>query len=508
MGIVEYIVSRKKKIVCLCFFSILFLFLLIFFIQINPLILFDADDWTYTSYTRLAIPLWKDWNPCRIYPEIFMSFCSNLGLFFIKPFLNSYIDSLSVAYGMVVSVFVIIYIFRLTKLINSLFTVFGKDVMIISILFLLLHFWSFRNWYTDNDYFFYSKNTTCYFYYVIPNLHNASLVLYFAEDISRLKMSYYENKWKLGMILLLLYLGIFSNLFPTIILISFFSYFLLLAVIRSIKEKTFSWKKMLSENFISLISLLLWSVSLVFEAMGGRSESFEDKSFDIIETFKLLWVKVNYCCNRFCLVFFVIVSILIIGVFFLKKEKRNHVFFKDIGCFTYCVLLCTVFEILLCTKTDYSNIQRTDILFSPVFYIFVIIVLAVAFLLKQYKSINIILPVLLLIIFTSAFNGNKTFLNSNQLNLEYKTCKQLNEYLIQQIVESDEKHLEEMTLKTPVYTNQEDNWPHAVYFGDRISKTLYQHGVISRPIQITISPSKEVNDLFGLDTVFERKIYR
>ena len=325
----------KERLIYLSFFIIVFSFIVIFFTQVNPIVLLDGDDWTYASYNRLAIPLYKDWNPCRIYPEIFMSFCSNLGLFFIKPFLGDYISSLSTAYGVVVSIFIFTYILFFVKFLKNKFKLPFENVILIASLFLLLHFWCLRNFETNNEYLFYSHNATCYFYYIIPSLHNAILVLYFYTYTLRLDIKYYKNKLHLGLVVLLIYLGVFSNLFPSIILISFLSYTILCYFIKSIKNKNFSIKKLLCSNFISLIAILMWIISLIFEATGGRAESLEDQKFDIVETLKLLWARFYYSFNKFFLCFTIIVifSCLIINILVLKKSKRNILLLENMCCF-------------------------------------------------------------------------------------------------------------------------------------------------------------------------------
>ncbi len=45
---------KEKKV--LFFFLITFTFLVIFFTQIHPLMIFDADDWGYIDYTRGFFP--------------------------------------------------------------------------------------------------------------------------------------------------------------------------------------------------------------------------------------------------------------------------------------------------------------------------------------------------------------------------------------------------------------------------------------------------------------------
>jgi hypothetical protein len=58
-----------------------FVFMFVFFYNIHPLVILDADDWTYVSYSRMALPSARYWNPSRILPELLMSGCSNFAVF-------------------------------------------------------------------------------------------------------------------------------------------------------------------------------------------------------------------------------------------------------------------------------------------------------------------------------------------------------------------------------------------------------------------------------------------
>ena len=69
-------IKKNKKAVGLFFFGLaVFLIMLAYFTRLHALVLFDTDDWKYASYSRQAVPLWKNWNPTRVFPEIFMSLC-------------------------------------------------------------------------------------------------------------------------------------------------------------------------------------------------------------------------------------------------------------------------------------------------------------------------------------------------------------------------------------------------------------------------------------------------
>ena len=52
----------KKRLLLLLNLT-LFVFILIYFTQISPLVPFDGDDWRYIGGIRLPFPMWGVWNP-------------------------------------------------------------------------------------------------------------------------------------------------------------------------------------------------------------------------------------------------------------------------------------------------------------------------------------------------------------------------------------------------------------------------------------------------------------
>lgn len=48
---------------------VVFLFFYVFYTRVEPIMVSDPDDWTYIGYTRVPVPLWKNWNPAKVMPE-------------------------------------------------------------------------------------------------------------------------------------------------------------------------------------------------------------------------------------------------------------------------------------------------------------------------------------------------------------------------------------------------------------------------------------------------------
>lgn len=93
-------------------------FLLVWFTQIHPLVVYDADDWTYLAYVRSATPIWGDWNPAKVFPETVMPFFSTVAVYTLMPLLGDYILAQTVMHALVVSAFITVYVFCFTELVK------------------------------------------------------------------------------------------------------------------------------------------------------------------------------------------------------------------------------------------------------------------------------------------------------------------------------------------------------------------------------------------------------
>lgn len=130
-------------------------FLFVWFTQIHPLVVYDADDWTYLAYVRSATPIWGDWNPAKVFPETVMPFFSTVAVYTLMPLLGDYILAQTVMHALVVSAFITVYVFCFTELVKRVLPVKTAGAVSASALFLLLHFLIFRSRQQDNSYLFF-----------------------------------------------------------------------------------------------------------------------------------------------------------------------------------------------------------------------------------------------------------------------------------------------------------------------------------------------------------------
>ncbi len=152
------------------FYFLIFLGFFIFFAEVHPIIPFDADDWENMSFNRIALPSLDLWNPTKVFPECFQPLVGLVAAYVVSPLVGDYLNALVYAHACVVSLFIILYLISLQKLLKSIFNFSNLTCYALIIIFILFHFLILRTSQAENDYLLFSQNANCFYHYTIPNL--------------------------------------------------------------------------------------------------------------------------------------------------------------------------------------------------------------------------------------------------------------------------------------------------------------------------------------------------
>lgn len=479
-------------------------FLFVWFTQIHPLVVYDADDWTYLAYVRSATPIWGDWNPAKVFPETVMPFFSTVAVYTLMPLLGDYILAQTVMHALVVSAFITVYVFCFTELVKRVLPVKTAGAVSASALFLLLHFLIFRSRQQDNSYLFFCFDLNCYYNYLIPGLLNASLVMYMLNNPGFDAFLAGGSPAKKGIFYLVLYYAIFSNLTTSGILAALAGSCLLISIIR--KGKSFRLGQFVRENALYLGILLAWLVSAIFELSGGRATSSEwNGSFAWKLKYTLYGLKeVALGCNPvfWCVSVGCVVAAIAALVVSRGKKPGNKVDPWLSGVCIVAAAAILVYTLFLCAAVSPSYIYRSEYLFEFCFFGLMTVSLCFAYLLSVWPKLFFFTPLALCILVSQINTRGATFQESTVENLDPKICAEISRDIIDQYVQADQAGQKQMLLYVPVHTEDpdtQDNWPHSVVLLPRITNTLYEHGIISYPIDITVVPSVEMNEKYHLE---------
>lgn len=474
------------------------LVMLVFFLRVHPITVFDTDDWLYIYYTRDPFPRLAEWNPARVFPELLMPFTANLSAFLLTPLTGEYFHALSLGFALAVSLFIGLYLYAFARLAQQRMGLGGGRLAGVCALFFIAHFVVFRIGLQDNPYLFYSRNATCYFYYTIPALLGASLVMHLLRDDLTEDFFSRERLGRKSLFLALCYLSIFSNLYQSILLAAFCGVRLLLSLIRGVRSKA-SLPALLRQNALRILLLLAWALSAVLEALGGRAEDLpQGASFagQLGETLKSLWgLRAQFNPWFLLALLAVLLSAAALWLFGKKHEKTPGL---PLGEVLLNALLVLVFLVLLCARTGPTRITWPNVLLGLAAYGLLIWAQAVAFLLRRAPRTVLALPLLLLILLFECNTRGRTYPESNVWNVSASSSYALAQDIEDQIQSALAEGRDQLELHVPLARGSADNFPFGLYAAERFGDALYAHGQIPRPVRVTLTPDAAMNARFGL----------
>ena len=489
--------QRRQKVAEGLWYLAIFLFFFFWFSQMHPLVVYDADDWTYLAYVRSAAPEWGGWNPAKVFPEVMMPFFSNLGLYFLLPLVGDYITTFTITHALVVSGFLTVYFWSLACLIRRLFSLPRSTTALVTAFFFLLHFLVLRKTEADNSYLFNCGDLNCYYNYLIPGLMNASFVLYLLANPRADRFLQGKPSVWTGLFLVGIYFTVFSNLASSGILAAYAGSCLLLHLIRM--RKSFRLSEYLKQNYLYLLILFGWAVSALFELSGGRASSAEGISLmSNIRLSASSFVSVLLECSQAFWWCVAAVAVPALACFLYDRVKGDAQPILSSVLLTMAVAAAAlvVYTILLCAVVYPTYIYRSEYMFSPFFYILLPSALALGYLLRKFPALTAVCPMVLLLLATSINTPGKTFREPNMSNWDGAVCTKISQDIVEQVLTADAQGLDEMTLYVPLCVEDletQDNWPFSLSLVPRISETLYEQGLISRPIHIQAEASIAFN---------------
>ena len=470
--------------------------LFVFFSQVHPLLLFDSDDWLYVSNTRSAYPLWENWNPTRVLPENLMSTASIVGVKLLVPLTGDYFAAISLTAEFLTSLCIAVYVYMFYRLLRRRYGVEAGPSAVLAALFLLAHFLIFRNNAYANDYLVRSMNLTNYYFYMIPSLLVFSLIMGMTiRDVTALPWIGRRPVYG-GFLILLIYLLMQSNLYQSGVL----AIWLFCAVIRDLIVNRGHETGFFGRNAVKLCGLLLWAVVLVFEANGGRAASLasEDPLPErVLTSLNSAWQKLSGV-NVFFLVFCGLCAIGFLLMFFLRFRKEGG---EAGGLFLFHLIvgiLCFWYIVALCAWTGPANAAAADIQFNFLFFFLLLAFASSGALIASRPKLAAVLPLVLCVLLFETNTRWRTFLESNShMNTNPAIIRRIDADILDQIVAADQAGETAVTVRVPQF-NTGNNWPLPLYVGDRMSMTLYKHGVTMKQMEITIQPDAALNEKYHL----------
>ncbi len=487
----------------LLFFLGVFLSLCFFYTAAHPLVLIDLDDWAYFSYSRLALPFPNFWNPSRVLPEVLMPACGTAAALLSSLLLHDYVKAQVLVVAWVLSFFITVYVWAFCRLLRRRFSLGCGVSLLLGLVFLLLHFLIFRTADSGNVHLFYTVDVVCLYFYTIPALLCASLVMLSLADNLLDAAPAALSPLRQGFRLLVLYLALFSNLFGSVILAVYAGCELLGRLFTCIRERQ-NFGAFLKAQYRRLAVVLVWLLAVLLEALGGRAGVSLTNRAPLGLRVRAALGYLGQVLHGLNLLFLALVlAAALFALLLLLLHRRTADGFSPLpgllGLSLACGALCTVFLVLLCAVVDPEYLSQPSANFAIFFYLILLSGLCAGYAFSRWKKLALLLPLAVLVLLSAVNTNTKTFADQNCIGVSGQTCMAINRDLIGQITRAEAAGEKEVTVYTMDTDNDYDNWPHStLHLVDTLARALWKHGVIRDPIHITLEPSEAFNETYGL----------
>lgn len=485
----------KQRAVTIILVCCTFAFFMVFFTRIHPMVIFDTDSWYYAYYHRHAWPVWHLWNPIRVFSEVFMPAVSQFSAYVIYPITGDYFFSLTIGYAFVVSAAVTL----LTWMVMRHFQREGSgpfEYTALTLLFLICHFLILRSKTTENKYMLLTDIACTYFYYVLPNLLNCTLVMWLMDDEKLLFFFSPKYLTRKSIFLLAAYFCIFSNVWGSIITAVYAGLTVLIAVISTSKKEKGWFGELIKKYAILIILLVLWALSQWFEINGGRANQI--KSIHLWESIKSTLMVAKSVLISVSYPFRWMTLIVLAGGIGVTAWRKRWSEMKLALYGMIAALLIAIYLVLSCAMAGSQYIARPDTFYGLFFCIMLVILVSLRQLLRHLPRLKIIVPLCLVVLACECNTASVTYLNSNWLNMPAETCYQVNNDILQQL----QNAIAAGKSNTVVYIPQfdfPDNLPLATYGDKRFPRHLYKMGLLKKAIKVTeVIPTKDKNKEFNI----------
>lgn len=488
---------QKQRFTSIAVVLLTFGYFMVFLTKMHPIALFDTDSWRYAYYHRHPWPLWGDWNPTRVFPEVVMPLVSQFSACVIYPIVHDYFFSLTIGYAIAVSATIALLTWMVFQHFRKEDSNSFESIALTS-LFLICHFLFLRSAKQDNKYMLLTDNTCTYFYYVIPNLLNCVLVFWLMDDpklFNFFSPGYYLRK---SLFVLFVYFCVFSNLWGSMISGIYAGVVLLVSLIKTNKKNKHWIIDFLKKNDVLLLLLALWFLAQLFEFNGGRADNVITKNN--LSTFHDYWKAILQTLTTAGTVlptisgtFLWMAAILCVGGIAVTIWKKQ---WHEMTLALYALiiaLLTAVYLILSCAVSEPPYIARPDTFYGFFFYIVLILLVAFRQIMRHLNRIRIIVPLCLAILACECNTSSVTFQNSMYFNLPAEVCYRVDNDILQQLQRAVEAGKKSTVLYIPQF-DIVDNYPLATYGKSFFPTHLYKQGVLSRNIKVKkIVPTKDKN---------------
>lgn len=482
----------NKKVLMVIVQIVIFLLMIWFFSVWCPLTLYDADDWKYISYSRIPLPMWKGWNPSRVLPETLMPLAGKISGKIASYFSLDFVYATTIVSSIICASTITLMCYLVFR---CLCIRKNKDVYVsltMEILFLIGCFLIFRNR-SGSCYLFNASNVCCVYFYIIPGILNAIVILFLMQFEDWEKQYRNSTLTKKILFYVIIYFCVFSNLFHSGMLVVYISITVLIKLYINKNEVGQKFYEVIYENKESIFIILMWIVAVIFELSGGRAGAVgNDEGINIILSIKQL-VALIKAMNKFFLLLLIACTIYVLNKLYKNRyakqgkrireirRKENNIQLEIIIIFN--IIILSMYELVLNAKVKYMS--RIEASWGIWFYCILFITIVLADIMKNNNIRYILcLSLLDLIMLILAVYPDGKFMPSNIHAIDYQECLRVDHLVQDAVISVDLKGEDKIVVFIPDCVGTAQEWAFGEDYGQLISDALYTNGVIRNKIEV------------------------
>lgn len=397
--------SSIKKNGTICIFLLIFFLLYVFFYRTAPFIPFIHDDWVYFAVSRSFLPASTAWNPARVLPELMEPLTGQVAAFLVMPLTGDYLEAVRLTTSALAALCIVCLCAALERFLRK-FTGSRAYSLSSALLFLGMAFCLFKIG-NNSFYLFYNWALMIFFFYSIPNFFNSILVILFLYIQYSGSKFLAEHKYRLGFIVVFIYLAQFSM--TTASLISAVMAGILLVIRMALRPEQGVLQKIYSSlrhpeplDILLWFTLLCWVSAAVLDMRGARYAWYGDLPFRWDEAVKqlchllegvrkpVILISLFTCCGTIC-------TLLFRNVFKKRSERRGREYFLGYISLASIFSFVSMAILIICisAKTEPGYAEMIQFCYGIFFYLLLLTVLCFSYLLKKFPILRIAVPFIL-----------------------------------------------------------------------------------------------------------------
>lgn len=220
----------------------------------------------------------------------------------------------------------------------------------------------------------------------------------------------------------MIYLCINSNMFHSIIFVSFILADLFIRFVKEIRKNNDKlmtvFLKLIQNNWFDIFTIIIWLISIIIESKGGRAKVASGTTLSNLPAFHTIRLFLDSVLqlNKIWIISSLCIIILGLFTYFLRAKKadaHDKKYIYDIIKCLFGAAITIIYLVILCARVAPSYIQNNTVMFSWMFWVVLIVFLSVAYLINRYKPVQAILPLLLYFLLFNIVIDGKKFADNN-----------------------------------------------------------------------------------------------